>query len=200
MIDVFVAIDVETSGFSKEAQILEVAVMHFWQGRIVRRYSELVCPVNLTWEDEKIKQALAVNGLSVEALMYGASTFRKMHERFESEVSEPYWVIHYSDFDLRMLQQEYDRLGLPMPKPERVFCTKKLDELIHPNNKGHKLEDLCTRWGVMNPSTHRAFGDAEAAGQIFSKMMEVLPQDPEELGEFYDRGQTLQWWNTIRGR
>ena len=200
MIDVYLSIDVETSGFSAEAQVLEVAVVHYYRGQVVRRYSELVCPVGLTFEDEKVKQALVVNKLSVEALMYGASTFKKVRERFEQEVSEPVWVMHNAEFDTRMINYEYTRLGVPFPRPQYVFCTQTLDELINYGEKGHKLGDLCKRWDVMNKSEHRAFGDAEACGDIFTKMLGVLPPTLEEIADFYSRKQTLQWYNSIRSR
>jgi DNA polymerase-3 subunit epsilon len=194
----YVAIDTETSGFDKSAQILEVSVIHYWRGVVVRRWSELVCPFGISFEDEHVKAALAQNKLSVEALMYKAYTFKKVRERLEQEINEPIWVIQNAEFDLRMLQQEYNRLGIEMPKPQYVFCTKILDELINPDEKGRKLEDLCRRWGVENMSEHRAFGDAQAAGDVFAKMLQVLPKDFADLVEFYQRRQTLQWFKAVR--
>lgn len=197
-VDTWIALDVETSGFGRDAQILEVAVVHFWKGRVVRRWSELICPIGLSWTDEKIVKALEVNKLSVEALMYGAATFKKVRERFELEVTEPIWVMQSAMFDHRMLFQEYERLGLEMYKPQYIFDTVEWDKLINPNESGRKLEDLCDRWHVINPSPHRAFGDAEACGLIFGEMLGVLPQDIDELEDMYNRRETLAWRNKIR--
>ncbi len=198
--DTYIAIDTETSGLGSDAQVLEVSVMHYWRGRVVRRWSALVCPMNLSWEDEKVKEAMAINKLSIEALMYGAETFEKMHQRFEQEVSEPIWVMHNASFDMRMLHQEYTRLGLPFPEPSQVFCTKKLDALIHPEGKERHLYNLCERYGVVNASPHRAFGDAQACGDIFAKMLEVLPSKFEDLLEMYRRDTPLSWFNATRSK
>jgi DNA polymerase III alpha subunit (gram-positive type) len=196
----WVSIDTETSGFGKDAQILEVSVIHYWRGIIVRRWSELVCPVGLTFDNEHVKEALAHNKISIEALMYKAYTFKKVRERLESEISEPIWVIHNAAFDTRMLAQEYERLELSFPQAPFIFCTKIFDELINPADKGRKLENLCSRWGVQNISEHRAFGDAQATGDIFSKMLQVLPQDFDELLEMYETRTTLSWWKSVRNR
>lgn len=198
--DTFLSIDIESSGFGKDAQILELGVVHFWKGKPVRKWSSLVCPLNLSFTDEKVAAALAVNKIPIESLMYSALTFKKTCERFEAELGEPLWVMHCSDFDMRMLRQEYERLGRDMPfPPELLVCTKALDLLLNPGLKGHKLEDLITRWGTPGASAHRALDDAEACGYIFAAMLENASLTGDQFKEFYERKQPLAWYKQING-
>lgn len=198
-LDTFIAIDVETSGFGKDAQILELGVVHFWKGKVVRRWSSLVCPLGLSFEDEGVKRALAVNQIPIESLMYQAFTFKKTSPRLELEIGEPLWVSQNAAFEDRMLRQEYARLGhadLPV-RPELHVCTKELDLLLNPGIKGHKLEDLASRWGVEFKPTHRALEDAEACGHIFARMLDKAGLTASQFRDFYSRRQTLQWFKTI---
>jgi len=200
-LDVFVAIDVESSGFGKDAQVLEVGIAHFWKGKVVRRWSSLICPMGLSFTDEKVAAALAINKIPIESLMYSALTFKKTCARIEMELGEPLWVAHCADFDKRMLLQEYQRMGmddLPV-KPDLFVCTKELDLLINPGERGHKLDDLVRRWGTPGGGTHRALDDAEACGHIFAAMLEKVSLPGERFKEFYDRKQTLQWYKTMHG-
>ena len=203
-LDTFVSIDVETSGFGKDAQILELGVAHFWKGKVVRRWSSLVCPIGISFEDEHVKQALAVNNIPIESLKYSALTFKKTCQRLELELGEPLWVAHNAAFENRMLAQEYERLaqaGIPVSPvaPELFVCTKELDLLINPGQKGHKLEELIQRWGTPGMASHRALDDAEACGHIFAAMLEKVALPWERFREFYSRKQTLQWFRSMHG-
>lgn len=195
ILECFVAFDTETTGLGPEARILEVAAVQFYKGKVVREWSRLLHPNGIEWEDEKVKQALAVNHLTFEMIM-GNPLFEDIRCELLQELSEEVWVAHNTCFDIRMIEQEMSKLGECLEyKPELILDTVPLDYRFNPGQfLKRKLGDVCQRWGVVQDGAHRAVADAKACGDILWKMVESgrLPTEPDKLLEF-QREASLSW-------
>lgn len=189
MDDSFVAFDTETTGFDANARILEVALVVFKGGEIVERWESLLNPEGVDWESDGVKKAMEVNKIDRKSLE-GKPTFADIFHRLIIHFrAAPVWVAHNTDFDLRMLQQEYKRMnGGEFPLvPKLALCTMLLSREIHSNEKVHKLGNTAARWDVTPDGEHRAASDAITCGRILLAMRakKALPEGFDELETFY---------------
>lgn len=189
-LDLFVALDVETTGFGPSAHVIEVGVVTFEKGEVVRSWSSLLHPAGVDWDSSKVQEALAINHIKREDLK-GQPTFEEIFADLLLELSCPVWVAHNVDFDLGMLRQERARMnGLDAPAlltPRLALCTMLLSREIHSREKGHKLGETAARWGVVQDGEHRAASDAITCGRILHAMRtrKALPENFGELEVFY---------------
>ena len=180
---VILAIDTETTGFGPHARILEVAVVHFYKGEVIRECSALLHPNGIDWDDLKVKEALMVNKLTFEEIQ-GKPLFEEVRLELMQEMGEEIWVAHNASFDVQMLLQELQALGeedFPF-KPALILDTMALDYILSPGVYGHKLADTCQRWGVKQDDAHRSVVDARACGDVLAKMI-ASGKLPAELGQ-----------------
>lgn len=181
--DSYVSIDTETTGFGPDARILEVAVVTFEKGEVVREWSQLLWPEGVDWSDVKVKEALAINHIDVETLK-GKPAFAQVVPDLFMELSQEVWVAHNADFDVRMLNQELMRLKRPMlAVPSIVACTWNLAMYISKTKYGNKLAEVAARFNVPVEDAHRAAGDARTCGRIFEGMRRAghLPADAMDM-------------------
>lgn len=185
--DRFVAFDTETTGFDSKARILEIACVLFEDGEVKEEWSTLLLPQGVDWNDKNVLSALEVNKIDVASLKDKPSFPDVFHRLYASLNSAPVWVAHNAEFDLRMFDQEYGQYkGGPFPiKPAMIcLCTMLLSRSLHSKDKGHRLQDTASRWGVTQDGAHRAASDAIACGRILAQM--VKGHLPEDLGQVHE--------------
>lgn len=96
---------------------------------------------------------------------------------------------HNVDYDLRMLNQELNVLGLPLIGAKK-FDTIRLAKKVHPDWTRYKLDVLAEAYGLSIENRHRALDDAYATAVAFLKMREQIIQSKnnpivkEEFGLF----------------
>lgn len=196
----FIAIDVESTSVHSDAEVVEIAAVHFDQGQKVRSWSTLVCPRNLRIGSPQFDEAMAVNKIDPDMLMHTAPTFGKVVEQIEMELSEPIWVGHNIAFDLRIIDYELERLKRKMQfRPDIAICTMFLDAALMPGENSYRLEETMTRWGIPVLGQHRAEADAASAGAVLSAMLPELPDDLNELQQLLKQGET-SWRKKSRSK
>jgi DNA polymerase III epsilon subunit-like protein len=185
--DSFVAVDTETSGFSKSARVLEVSFVRYErevdmvrQGWFVAEtFSALLHPgPDFDWNSEEAQGALKVNGLT--PLMFaGAPLAADILSKIPESITKAgAWVMHNSEFDMRMLAQEFDRMKANLVCPKIILCTQKLDAFFTPEGKGFKLFECAKRHDLaFDGEAHRAETDARMCGRILLKHIDKLPQE-----------------------
>lgn len=180
----FVAIDTETTGFGPKARILEIAAITFEDGQPVHEYSQLLCPRDVNWNDEKVKEALSVNHLTLDQLL-GKPTFEDILPDLALELAHSVWVAHNFDFDFVQVQQEFARAGRPLETPALPICTCRLAAYLSPMVQGNKLYQVAARYGVPQESAHRAAVDARVCGHLLDRMKKQgrLPDDEAAMKE-----------------
>ncbi len=200
--DNFCALDLETSGLSSHARVLEVAVVSFEGGVPVRSFSQLLCPQGIDWGHAQVVGALSVNGLTREMLQ-GQPAFDAIEEALMSELAQPVLVGHNVAFDLRMLRYEFERLGKPLflPLTSLLLDTMELSAYLNEGEEGNKLAEVASRYKVvLEGDAHRALSDAMTCGHILSEMLRqgALPESEAALAVLSERAHLT--WNKMRGR
>lgn len=192
----FLAFDTETTGFRSDARIVEIGCVLFDDGEPVERWSSLIHPVGIDWEDANVKKALEVNKLAAAEIETGPTFDKIVDELLAAFSSAGIWVAHNAEFDLRMLSQEFQRLGhprIPLEPARGVRCTLALSRALHPRERGHKLSEAAARWGIVPDGLHRASSDALTCGRILNAMGE-LPTDIGWIHEQRPQEQSGRVW------
>ncbi len=176
--DSWIAFDCETTGLDEKARIVEIAVVRFERGVVVREWAELICPPGVDWDHIDVRRALDVNKLTPEALK-GKPTFEALLPVLAAELSHDVWVAHNAEFDVKMLNQELARIGQPVAAPKLLVCTRNLGSHLNDGPTGNRLFEVAERYGIPQSDAHRAAVDARTCGSILAAMMTAgkLPAD-----------------------
>lgn len=84
-------------------------------------------------------------------------------------------VGHQVWFDLRFLEREARRLGLPsLTASHAVLDTLPLSEVVHGPLPGHELDSAAGRLGVTVHGRHSALGDALATADVLVRLLPLL--------------------------
>lgn len=160
----YAVIDIETSGgkFGEE-RIIEVAVFRFDGREIVDQFISLVNP------DGPIQPYVQkLTGITPK-MVRRAPKFHEIAKRIVEVTEDAVFVAHNVNFDYRVIQDEFSRLGYD-------FQRKTLDTITHaqrliPDMKAYGLETLCEALGILNTNRHRADGDARATVKLLSILL-----------------------------
>ncbi len=152
--------DTETSGLENEDRVIELAIslMDIDTGDFVYRYEQ-----RFNSGGQPIHpKALAVHNIH-PADIAGFPDFAVCIPTFNKIATVcPIWLAHNSEFDLRMLAAEFNRLGLPMPNLT-VLDSMTEGRWATPNGKNPSLGELCFALDVdYDPAlAHSALYDVE---------------------------------------
>ncbi len=195
----WLALDTETTGFGRNARVLELGLVYFENGEAVQEWSRILNPPGLDWNHPNVLEALEVNGLSKEYCA-GAPSFDQVLEDLVVWFEEKVWVGHNIAFDIRMLKQEFELAQAPWAFTPLELCTQNLSWKIDATH-GNKLEDVAPRWGVKQPFAHRAVMDASVSGQILQKMILKghLPKEERSM-EHMCKEASSAWHRRSKGR
>lgn len=166
-ISVFIAVDVETTGFSvKKNDIIEIGAVKVCNGEVVDRFSILVNPgKNISKFIEKI------TGISNE-MVSDAPDIKVALREFCKFAGDNILVAYNANFDIRFLKVAANKAGVD-------YCPTYIDTLmlcryVYPEFQIYKLDSVCEELGINIQHCHRAVDDATACGMIFSKITERL--------------------------
>ena len=146
-------LDTETTGVSKSAQIVEIALL---DTRGIVRINSLVMPVG-----RRRIGASRVHGLTYRRLVEGgARPWSAVAPEVATALREANALLAWnSDFDVRMLRQTDKRYGLPptLPASLRVRCA-----MIDYHGDRISLAGAVMDEGVPEGTAHRALGDRQS--------------------------------------
>jgi DNA polymerase III epsilon subunit-like protein len=136
------------------------------------------------WGNEKVAQALSVNKLTREQLE-GQPSFAEIVSDLLVELSLPTMVGHNVEFDVRLLNQELQRLNRPVLSPQLLLCTRDLASRFNQTGSGNRLDQTAARYGVAFEDAHRAVVDARTCGLVLSVMLQrhSLPMEVGPMAE-----------------
>ena len=162
----FCVIDIEsTGGKFEEESIMEIALYKFDGHQIV---DQLISLVNVG--DQPIQTYVQkLTGIKPNMLRR-APKFYEIAKRIVTLTEGCVMVAHNADFDYRMLQMEFGRLGYDfnMPTVDTIDWSKKLI----PDLPAYGLEKLSKTLGITHTHKHRAEGDALATLDLFKILLE----------------------------
>lgn len=166
----YIAFDTETTGFSREDRICEIAICLARGSEVIREFHTLIDPgVSID------PGAEAVHGISNQ-MVAGKPRFEDVKSQildyFRLDVP---WVAHNFSFDARMLGYVIPREEWPTGVP--TLCTMDFAKKKHPRlslRRGHKLMEVAGALGInYSPDqAHNALNDTHLLVQVVPRMME----------------------------
>ena len=164
-----IVLDTETTGFDPEEgdRVVEIGAVelvgHVPTGRTYHQYVDPERPMP--------QAAFEVHGLGDEFLR-GKPVFAEVARAFLDFVDGAPLVIHNAAFDMRFLNFELARAGLPTIAPERAVDTLEIARRRFPG-AGNSLDALCRRFGVDNSARtkHGALLDSEILAEVYLELI-----------------------------
>lgn len=160
-----VVLDVETTGFApSKCEIIEIAAIKFDFGmEPVAAFSTLCKP-----KKPIPPEATEVNHIT-DDMVADAPEFAQIAPALTEFLSGCHIVGHNLDFDLRFVFVN----GTDFSTKMRLYDTLDLAHLTIPESRiwNYKLDTICSYYGIMRGTTHRALSDAYATSKVFTKLV-----------------------------
>ncbi|WP_416443052.1 exonuclease domain-containing protein [Leeuwenhoekiella sp. A16] len=161
----YAILDLETTGGKyNEEGVTEVAIYKYDGHEVVDQFISLINP-------ERPIQAFVVGltGINNEMLR-NAPKFYEVAKRIIEITSDCIIVAHNAQFDYRILQLEFDRLGYDYQR--KSLCTVELSKELLPGQQSYSLGKLVRSLGIPIVDRHRANGDALATVKLFQLLLD----------------------------
>ena len=161
----YTIIDLETTGgkFNEES-IIEVAAYRFDGNSIKDQFISLVNP-----QRDIHPYVEKLTGITSK-MVKTAPKFHEIAKRVLEITSDSILVAHNAQFDYRILQLEFKRLGYEFSM--KSLCTVILSQELLPEQESYKLGRLSRSLGIPLKDRHRASGDALATVELFKILLE----------------------------
>lgn len=161
----YAILDIETTGGKyNEEGITEIAIYRFDGHEIVDQFISLVNP-------EREIQPFVVNLTGINnQMLRDAPKFYEIAKRIVEITDDCILVAHNANFDYRVLQTEFDRLGYEYKR--KSLCTVELSKKLIPEMESYKLGKLVRALGIPMSDRHRASGDALATVKLFQLLLD----------------------------
>jgi len=165
-----IILDTETTGLepAQGHRIVELACVEMVNRTLTGNHLHLY----LNPDRDSDPEALAVHGLTTEFLS-GHPRFEEVAQQFVDFIRGGELIIHNAAFDVKFLNAELQRIGLPAVDQ---LCEKITDSLLyarelHPG-KRNSLDALCERYGISNAhrTLHGALLDSELLADVWLAM------------------------------
>ena len=154
---VYAVVDTETTGLGKHDRVVEIAVVLFDPERddVIDEFDTLINPLRDIGPTD-------IHGLT-PSMVSAAPTFEEIAPSLSARIDQTTLVAHNLRFDVRMLQQEYDRTAARLVAGQGI-CTLSLS--------GQKLAAACDRHGITLGHHHRALADARATAELLRRYLD----------------------------
>jgi DNA polymerase-3 subunit epsilon len=187
-----IILDTETTGLDRKVdRICEIGCVEMIDmistGNTYHQYCNPLHPVH--------REAYKVHGLS-DVFLRTKPTFKRIHNRFLNFIEGARLVIHNAAFDMGMINEELDRLGIN-PLENEVVDTLELAKAVHPRRR-HTLDALCSLYDIDSSRriTHGALLDSELLAQVYVELCGGrqfgMSLASEAVQEVFDAPKTLQ--------
>lgn len=159
----FIALDIETTGFSLDDEIIEIAAIKFKNGKPLRFFGGLISirgaiPKKIT-HITGITNDMLKNKPSIDVIL---PKFIRFIENYEI-------VAHNKSFDQRFLASAARKQNLHIKND--FIDTLKISRTKIPNLKNHKLQTIANYFDLTGINYHRARDDALTTGIIYIKLL-----------------------------
>ena len=161
----YTIVDLETTGgkFNEES-IIEVAAYRFDGVAITDQFISLVNP-----QRDIHPYVEKLTGITSK-MVKTAPKFHEVAKRIIEISSDSILVAHNAQFDYRILQLEFKRLGFEFSM--KSLCTVILSQELLPEQESYKLGRLSRSLGIPLKERHRASGDALATVELLKILIE----------------------------
>ncbi|MDR0645480.1 MAG: 3'-5' exonuclease [Elusimicrobiota bacterium] len=157
----FICLDTETTGLDplNGGRICEIAVLSSRGGRRAGSLCTLINPqVVMT------PQVINIHGITNE-MVAKSPLFEHIAPALIDIINDGVLVCHNADFDISFLKNEFENIGLKMPR--RVILDTLKFARCHGNFSKNRLGVIARELGISNEGWHRAAADAIMTEKIF---------------------------------
>jgi len=159
-----VFLDTETTGLNNISEILEISIIDH-EGRLL--LDTLVRPVRRPVPLDSVQ----VHGIR-DHMLDDAPTWLQIWPKVEAILADRPVGIYNAEFDLRMMKQSHQAIGMPWRQPPwDVFCIMRMYSDFYGGIKWQRLEDAGRQCRLALPNTHRAKDDTLLAKAVFECMV-----------------------------
>jgi DNA polymerase III subunit epsilon len=160
----FAIIDTETTGGNPaKDKVMEIAIIVHDGTRVVEEFSTLINPkVPIA---PFIKKLTGIN----DNMVKNSPTFEEVAERILEMTKGRIFVAHNVSFDYGVLRNEFRRMGVRFERKQ--LCTVKFSRRVLPGCQSYSLGKLCREIGINLEGRHRAYGDAAATAELFTRLL-----------------------------
>ena len=171
--DDVVVFDVESTGTDTTSDdIIQLAAIRLaHDGTILEKFMKYVRT------GKKVGRSELVHHISDDYLREHGEEPSQVFREFEDFVGSSVLVGHNVNYDINILTSEMARLGMEPLEIRAYYDTLDIFRRFHPNLRNHKLEYLGEYCQVSHLSTHDAFDDICATGEIlmYAVQEDILP-------------------------
>lgn len=161
----FVAVDIETTGLSKDDSIIEIAAVRFVEGQVQEVYCSLV-------RSKKIVPATVTQITGITQSMIAEAPHPEVVIRdFVAFIGNNRLVFHNASFDMRFIGKYLEYYNHPLPR--RIIDTLPMARKKLPELSGHRLVNLVAHLGLPSARSHRAHDDSRATGHLYLALREI---------------------------
>ena len=174
MVNSYVCFDLETTGLSPEKdEIIEIGAVRVEEGKVIDRFSRFVKP------DHPISSMVtSLTGISNEMVADAGPTERTIYD-FLYFCGELPVVGHNLMFDYRFTYRYAKKYYMDFQK--KGLDTLKIARKVLPDLPSKSLENLCSHYGIVNTSAHRAYHDALATAKLYQTLKHYFGASEEKL-------------------
>lgn len=161
----YVILDIESSGGQYDEEgITEIAIYQHDGHQVTDQFISLVNPLRPI--DPFVEK---LTGINIKMLK-NAPKFHEVAKRIIEITEDCVLVAHNAEFDYRILQTEFRRLGYDFQR--KTLCTVNLSKVLLPEQEAYSLGKLVRNLGIPISDQHRAYGDAKATVKLFELLLE----------------------------
>ncbi len=184
MRDVFVAVDLETTGLNQaEDDIIEIGAALFREGELIDEFGTLVNPGRSVPE-----RITAITGIRTDDLV-GAPRIYDVLDDLRAFIGQHPVVGHRVDFDLGFLERYH--VGVH----NVAIDTYELASVMLPTAPRYNLTSLTAQLGLALEHAHRAFDDAVATGKLYWALWQRILELPlVTLREIVEAAHSVEGW------
>ena len=157
-----VVFDVEATGTDTTSdEIIQIAAIRLASdGSIGKSFMKYVKP------SKSVGRSELVHHITDEQLAREGEEPEQVFREFEKFVGDSVIVGHNVNYDISILHSEMSRMGMEPMQIRAFYDTLNIYRRFYPNLKNHKLEYLGEVCQVTHKSSHDAFDDICATGEI----------------------------------
>lgn len=160
--EIFVAVDIETTGLSNQDDIIEIGAALFIGTTFESAFESLL------YTSRPITQQITrITGITSREIEKAPSAELALFQ-FREFIGKNKLVFHNAAFDLRFLAAAFGKLGWKLTN--EYVCTLILARQLLPNLQNHKLATLANHFNLPVSPSHRAKQDSIATGALYGHL------------------------------
>jgi DNA polymerase-3 subunit epsilon len=166
-----VVLDTETTGLDPQRdRVISVGAIRLHGARLYRSRT-----LNMLVNPGRSipSRTIAIHGIS-NAMVADAPPFEQIVDRIVEHTSGLVVIGHYIHFDIAILRSEMQRCGLDW-RPAASLDVMLLYAGLFPDRPSLRLDDIAADLDVPVIGRHSALGDALTTGEIFLRLLAVMP-------------------------